>query len=172
MKRSKGFMAMKMDMEKAYDRMEWSLILKILQKLAFWEKWISLVQECISSSSFSVLINGSPTNVFSPSKGLRQGDPLSPFLLILGSEVLLRLLHNAESNGKFLGFPLAPSCLRVSHLLFVDDFIIFSRATVEDATAIQSCIELYQGCSGQLVNIKKSAMMFSKKVPRRMQRAI
>jgi hypothetical protein len=151
MKRSKskqGFMAMKMDMEKAYDRIEWSLIMKISQKLGFCEKWISLVQECISSSSFSVLINGSPTNVFSLSKGLRQGNPLSPFLFILGSEVLSRLLYNAKSNGKFLGFPLASSCPRVSHLLFADDLIIFSRAIVEDAITIQSCIELYQGCSG------------------------
>ncbi len=137
--------------------------------MGFCHKWISLIKECIASSSFSVLINGSPSGHFSPSRGLRQGDPLSPFLFILGSEVLSRLLHNAENMGSFKGFPLAPVCPKVSHLLFADDLIIFAKATVEDAKAIQSCIDLYQHCSGQLVNAKKSAIMFSKRVPRRMQ---
>ena len=80
---------LKLDMEKAYDRMEWILIIKILDRLVLYEKWISLVRECISSPSFSVLINGSPKSHFSVSRGLRQGDFLSPFcsLLVLKSSL-------------------------------------------------------------------------------------
>ena len=150
----------------------WSggLILKVMERLGFCHKWISLLKECISLSSLFVLINGSPSGHFSPSRGLRQGDPFPPFLFILGSEVLSRLLHNTENIGYFKG--LAPACPKVSHLLFANDLIIFAKTTVKDARAIQSCIELCQLCSGQLVNAKKSAIMFSKRVPRRMQRAI
>ena len=128
-------------------------------------------QWCISSPTFSILINGSPFGSISPSRGLRQGDPLSPFLFILGTEVLSHLLVNAENNGSFKGFPLARTCPRVSHLLFADDLIIFAQASVVDVGVIQSCIDKYQECSGQLVNVKKSAIMFTHKVPWSCQRA-
>ena len=114
-----------------------------------------------------------PLQVISPLVEASAKVTLSPpFLFILRSEVLSQLLHNAENIGSFKGFPLAPTCPKVSHLLFADDLIIFAKATVKDARAIQSCIELYQLCSGQLVNAKKSAIVFSKRVPRRMQQAI
>uniref|UniRef100_A0A2N9HS98 Reverse transcriptase domain-containing protein n=1 Tax=Fagus sylvatica TaxID=28930 RepID=A0A2N9HS98_FAGSY len=167
-----GFMAIKLDMEKAYDMMEWSFLLHILKLLGFCDKWIELIRECISSPSFSVLINGSPHGMISPSRGLRQGDPLSPFLFILGTEVLSRILITAEENHLFKGFTLARTCPRVSHLLFADDLIIFASANREGAKAIQKCLSKYQSWSGQKVNMNKSAIMFSKKVPRGAQSSI
>ena len=86
------FMFLNMDTEKAFDKMEWEFILSIMKKLGFYPSWINWIRLCISSSSFSILINGSPFGLFSPKKGLRQGDPLSPFIFILGTEVLSRLL--------------------------------------------------------------------------------
>jgi hypothetical protein len=172
MKKSKGkqgYMAIKLDMEKAYDRMEWSFLLKIMEKLGFNHIWITLISECISSPSFSVLINGSPYGFFSSSCGLRQGDPLSPFLFIIGAEIFPGVLLQAELEGKFQGFNLARSCPRVSHLLFVDDLSIISRAFLEDAAAVQSCLLKYQEWSGQKVNVKKSLIMFNRKVPRGLQ---
>ncbi|GLT67788.1 hypothetical protein SLA2020_400720 [Shorea laevis] len=94
-----GLMAVKIDMEKAFDKMEWNFLLAILSKLGFSPKWITWLRICITSSSFSILLNGSSHGLFSPARGLRQGDPLSPFLFILGTEVLSRLFHQQESLG-------------------------------------------------------------------------
>ena len=175
MKKSKSkhrFMALKMDMEKAYDRMEWSYLLKVMKCLGFNDKWIALVRECISTSSFSMMVNGSPHGMFFPSRGLRQDNSLSPFLFVLGSEVLSGILIKAEAGGKFKGFQLAQACPRISHLLFADDLIIFSRDLEEDAKAIKDCLDQYQLWSGQKVNWQKSTVMFNIKVPRGSQRAI
>lgn len=84
-------MAIKIDMEKAFNRTEWNFLFSILSKLGFHSKWINWFRTYITSTSFSILINGSPFRFFNPARDLRQGDRLSPFLFILGSEVLSRL---------------------------------------------------------------------------------
>jgi hypothetical protein len=128
-KGKKGFMFLKMDMEKAFDQMEWLFLLAIMKKLGFNDTWLGWIEACISSSSFSILINGSLFGMISPARGLRQGDPLSPFLLILGSEVFSRLMIHEASLGHINGIKIARNNPAIHHLLFVDDLLIFGQAT-------------------------------------------
>jgi hypothetical protein len=149
-------------MEKAFDRMEWNFLFAIMTKLGFDDKWINWLRICITSTSFSILLNGSSHGFFSPERGLRQGDPLSPFLFILGSEVLSRLFHYQESIGSLKGIRMSKNNSPISHLLFADDLIIFAKATSSEATVIKSCLDTYCSWSGQAINFSKSSILFSK----------
>jgi hypothetical protein len=122
-----GFMFLKMNMDKAFDKMEWKLILTIMQSLGFHSTWLHWIESCISSSSFSILLNGNPFGIFSPKKGLRQGDLLSPFLFILGSEVISRLLLKEERLGNIKGMKIARTSPAINHMLFADDLLLFGR---------------------------------------------
>lgn len=142
--------------------MEWNFLLAIMEKLGFHYIWINWVRIWISSSSFSILINGSPFGLFSASKGLRQGDPLSPFLLILGSEVFSRLMFKEERNGNLKGPQISKHCPAIHNRLFVDDLFIFGRATYLEACCIKSCLDKYCQWSRQSININKSSIQFSR----------
>ncbi|XP_048490082.1 secreted RxLR effector protein 78-like [Beta vulgaris subsp. vulgaris] len=95
----RGWIALKLDMKKAYDRLEWNFIFITLEKLGFCSRWIEWLKQCITTVSFSVLVNGIPGETFVPSRGIRQGDPLSPYIFILCAEILARQLHRASSIG-------------------------------------------------------------------------
>jgi hypothetical protein len=124
--------------------------------------WVQWIRQCITTSSFSILLDGAPFGKFFPSWGLQQGDPLSPFLFILGSEVLSRLLYHEEALGNLHGIKMARSCPSISHLFFADDVMIFSRANDSEARSILNCLTTYSKWSGQVINISKSAMFFSR----------
>jgi hypothetical protein len=139
-----SLMAIKIDMEKAFDSMEWNFLFVILKKLGFHSIWINWICIRITSPSFSILINGNPFGLFTPACGLRQGDPLSPFLFILGIEVFSRLLQRQFSLGSLKGIKMLKTCSPITHLLFVDDLLIFAKATSSEASTIRNCLDLYR----------------------------
>lgn len=154
-------MAIKTDMEKAYDRVEWNFVLKVMEKLGFHGKWIGWIEQCIKTPCLSILLNGSPYGKFYPSRGLHQGDPLSPSLFILCLEVFSRLLLREEARGSLRGLKLCRGAPVVTHL-FADDLLLFARATLQDAKRIEECLDKYMPWSGQKINFSKSSIHFSK----------
>jgi len=156
-KRKKKYQAiLKLDMQKAYDRIEWDFLQNCMLKMGFCAKWVSLTMQCISMVSFSVKINGEPTPFFSSSRGLRQGDPLSPYLFILISNVLTWLMKKAIAEGNIKGIQLNKFCPTLSHLLFADDVIFFLDGTIVECQNLAHILNQYYYASGQAVNLNKS----------------
>ena len=113
----------KLDIEKAYNHVNWEALLDLLNRMGFGVKWCKWIHTCISTVQFSVLINGSPNNFFGSSRGLRQGDPLSPMLFLIVMEVLSRMLRRVEGAGLIRGFKVESrrdGGESVSHLLFAE----------------------------------------------------
>lgn len=156
-------MAVKTDMSKAYDRIEWSFLKEVLKVLGFHDIWISWVMECVSSVSYSFLINGGPQGKVNPARGLRQGDPLSPYLFIMCTEVLSGLCQKAQENGSFPGIKVARNCPAINHLLFADDTMFFGKTNPTSCSALASILKRYEVASGQCINRSKSAITFSSK---------
>lgn len=120
----------KLDIEKAYG-VSWEFLMYLLSRMSFGDKWRDWILFCISSAKFSVLINSEPEGFFSSSRGLRQGDPLSPFLFIIVMEAFSRIMDAFVAGGFIQGFPVGRDRLFevvVSHLLFADDTLIFCEA--------------------------------------------
>ena len=103
---SSGYMALKLDMSKAYDRMEWGFLEILMRRMGFFERWIGLIMVGVRTVMYSILINGEPKGLITPSRGLRQGDPLSPFLFLLCTKGLHGLITNVARSGYLTGFSL------------------------------------------------------------------
>lgn len=156
-----GACAIKLDMAKAYDRVEWSYLRQIMVKMGFANIWIERVMTCVQSVSFSVRVNGNFSEPFQPSRGIRQGDPISPYLFLLCGEGLSCLFRRIGSSFLAKGIRVGIHAPWISHLLFADDCLVFTQASEQGAQRIQNILEMYRVGSGQLVNKEKSAVFFS-----------
>lgn len=148
LKGKKDFMALKLDMSNAYDHVEWEYLESIMRRLGFAERWIHLTMSCVKTVSYSVLINGSPQWCIIPTRGLRQGNHLSPYLFLLCAEGLSSLLSEVERMGRITGLPIARGGPSLSHLFFTDDNLLFCRATFSELCIIHGILESYEQVSG------------------------
>ncbi|WKA02253.1 hypothetical protein VitviT2T_020466 [Vitis vinifera] len=161
-KRKEKGVICKLDIEKAYDSLNWQFLMKVLQKMGFGQKWLGWMWSCISTARFSVLVNGVPAGFFPSTKGLRQGDPLSPYLFVMGMEVLGILLRRAVEGGFLSGCSIregGESALNISHLFFADDTIIFCEANKEHLSHLSWVLFWFEAASGLKINLSKSEII-------------
>ncbi|XP_042988748.1 uncharacterized protein LOC122316282 [Carya illinoinensis] len=165
MQGKEGYMAFKLDMSKTYNRVEWEFLTSVMAKLGFNNSLIDLITRCTSSVSYSILLNGEPQPFFKPTRGLRQGDPLSPYLFILCTEALSWSLHKVEKKRSISSVPMGKGPTRISHLFFVDDSLIFCKANSLEWSRLMGILNQYECASGQVLNKEKSSIYFSKNTP-------
>ncbi|CAM8943685.1 unnamed protein product [Rhodiola kirilowii] len=161
----KSYASIKLDMSKAYERVEWPFLEKLMLKMGFAERWVDRVMRCIKSVSYQVRVNGIVSGVIRPGRGLRQGDPLSPYLFLLCTEVLNAKLRLGEIGGQISGVRICRRAPVVTHLFFADDSIFFIKAEAEEARALKGILAQYENVSGQRINLEKSEICFSRNSP-------
>jgi len=149
----------KLDMAKAYDRVSWAYTCMIMRKMGFSEFFIDVIWRIMSNNWYSVIINGARHGFFHSTRGLKQGDPFSPALFILGAEVLSRMLNNIYLNQNYQGFHMEPRGPQINHLSFADDVIIFTSGKRLDIQLIMKTLITYEQVSNQLINRDKSHFM-------------
>nr|XP_025616741.1 uncharacterized protein LOC112709055 [Arachis hypogaea] len=157
-------LAIKLDMNKAYDRLEWDFMQKVMEKFGFSQEWVKLIMSCVRSATYRFKINGKLTTKIYPQRGLRQGDPLSPYLFILAAESFTVLMEKALRDNLISGIRLAPTAPVITHLLFADDCIIFAGAQEEEIYQLIQIVNKYTEASGQRINTEKSGLIFGSQV--------
>ena len=155
---SNGICAVKLDMMKGYDRVEWGFLEQMMLKLGFHLVWVQMIMQCVSSVTYKIRFNGEETEEIIPSRGLRQGDPLSPYLFLICSEGLSSLLDHEEEVGGIEGIRVCRDAPSISHLLFADETLILMKANVQNANTLKRILEVYCGSSGQCVSTPKSSI--------------
>ncbi|KAM6569367.1 hypothetical protein CsatB_017352 [Cannabis sativa] len=154
-------MALKLDMSKAYDRVEWGFLEAVLRVMGFSERWIGLMMGCVNSVCYHVVHGGVKLGPIIPTRGIRQGCPLSPYLFIVCAEGLSSLIKHYEASHLLTGCKVARSAPTISHLLFADDSYVYCQATEEEAARVLSLLHVFEVASGQKVNLHKSSAFFS-----------
>jgi hypothetical protein len=158
----------KLDIKKAYDHVNWHFLLYLLDRCGFSGRWCQWIYYCISTVQFSILINGSPEGFFGSTRGIHQGDPLSPLLFVLIMEALSRMMNKAVEEGLLSGFQvgaLGSDGLCISHLLFADDTLIFSDSNPDHILHLRFLFTWFEAISGLKINLSKSKMVPVGQVP-------
>ncbi|KAK6145708.1 hypothetical protein DH2020_022528 [Rehmannia glutinosa] len=150
-------MLFKADFEKAYDSIDCKFLMDMMRALGFEEKWCKWIWECISTASASVLVNGSPIEEFKLQRGLRQGDPLSPFLFVF-CEGLNLLINKACERNIFEAYSVGKDKVKISHLQFADDTIVLGNATKENVWVVKAILRNFELVSDLKVNFGKSCL--------------
>ena len=161
-KRGEKGVICKLDIEKAYDNINWQFLMKVMQHMGFGPKWIRWIWWCVLTVTFSGLVNGVPAGFFPSSRGLRQGDPLSPYLFVLGMKVLSILLRRAVARGFLSGYSFRGNegfVFNISHLLFADDNMVFCEVSEDQMLYLSWVLFWFEASSGLKINLEISELI-------------
>lgn len=147
---------LKVDFAKAFDSVSWNFLDCIFHQMNFGRKWRKWIKGCLKSARVLVLVNGSPTEEFTMERGLRQGDPLSPFLFILAAEALNVMIEEAVSQDLFWPVAVRNDNITLSHLQFVDDSTFYGEWFIENAKSLLAILQCFKMISGLKINYNKS----------------
>lgn len=161
-KRKNGFVAFKLDLEKAFDNVNWDFLSICLHDFGFPD---ITIMHCVSSSNYSILWNGNKLPYFKPTHGLRHGDPLSPYLFILCMEKFSVAINSAVNQGSWEPIQITNSGPQISHLFFADDVLLFTKAKSSQFHFIHNLFERFSRASGLKINISKSIAYYSSGTP-------
>ena len=149
--------ALKLDLSKAYDSLNWTFLRLVMIHIGLDIEIVNWVMGCVQTASFVVLINGSSSNFFRASRGLRQGCPLSPFLFLLIVDALSRIINHVKRARSFKGIKITSS-LELTHILFIDDVVMLGEGTWENLKETKKILELYKKATGMHINVEKSIL--------------
>ena len=158
-----GYMAIKIDLEKAYDKLEWSFIRRMLIRINLPTNLVDLIMSCVSSVTTLILFNGSPLDLISLSRGIRQGDPLFLYIFILYVDYLSQLIEEKCNNKMWSSVKASRSGPAFLHLMFADDLVLFAKADLLNCSSIRDVLDGFCAMSGQ-TSESKSRVYFSPNV--------
>ncbi|XP_060968349.1 uncharacterized protein LOC133035923 [Cannabis sativa] len=167
-----GFMALKLDLSKAYDRVDWHFLCAMLARLGFADKWIRLIFGCLSSVQYQIVSSGRTMGPIVPSRGLRYGDPISPYLFLVCVEAFPALTRKFEERKWLHGCKVANGAPSVSHMLFADDSFLYCKATNGEMNRVLQLLRMFAIATGQRVNFGKSSSFFRTNTSVDLRRAI
>lgn len=143
-----------------------------MAKMGFDPKWVTLIMECVKSVMYAVVINENPVGHIIPSRGLRQGHPLSPYLFFVCAEALSAMLRRAKSKGVITGVPTSKKKLRVNQIFFADDNLLLCKANLVEWRRLTRILDKYEGASEQKLNKEKTSLFFSRNTSEERKREI
>lgn len=144
--RKRGVCCNQVDMSRVYDRVDWLFMEKIMRKMGFHERWISIIILCISTVNYQVKVNRFLTEVITPRRGLRHGDLLSPYIFLLCVEGFSSLLNRVGEEGELEGIKIYQGAPRFNHILFAYGSLVLIKDTREGAKPLQKVLQLYEVC--------------------------
>ena len=167
-----GYMVIKIDLEKTYDHLEWSFVKMVLEHFGFPQEMINLIMSCISTTTTALLFNGSKLEAFQPSRGIRHGDPISPYLFLLCMEFLGAQITSMCEGKRWDRMKASRNRPSFSPVFFADDLMLFAKANHKNCEAIIEVLNNFCNLASQKVNLRKSKILFSPNVFRRRKRFI
>ncbi|KAL0293586.1 UNVERIFIED_CONTAM: hypothetical protein Sangu_3235000 [Sesamum angustifolium] len=163
---------LKVDIQKAYDSVEWDFLLEVLRLFNFPPRFVGWIEQCVSTASFSVSINGAIYGFFKGGRGLRQGDPMSPYLFVLVMEIWNSLLRYRVQNAAHFQYHWKCKELGILNLCFADDVLLFCKAHIPSIQVLKDTLNEFAALSGLNVNPEKSQIILSRAVQQERQQII